>query len=68
MSCQSCAEVARKGYCALGRCYCGHETCHAFASWVELPALTDIAPAPRKAPTRASSWDTREESTWIDQL
>lgn len=65
-ACQTCANAERKGYCAPGRCYCGHPTCHAFASWTELPALPD-APIPAK-PARASSWDTREESTWIDQL
>lgn len=65
--CQTCADVARNGYCAPGRCYCGHPTCHAFASWSELPPVADTEPAPRK-PARASSWDTREESTWIDSL
>ena len=65
--CQTCTDVERKGYCAPGRCYCAHKTCHAFESWTELPTLADVEPAPRK-PARASSWDTREESTWIDQL
>jgi hypothetical protein len=38
--CQSCTDAARKGYCAPGRCYCGHEACHAYASWAPLPDLS----------------------------
>lgn len=67
ITCASCVDVDRKGYCALGRCYCGHETCHGFASWTELPALVEVAPTPKKVDT--SSWDAREEgSSWIDKL
>lgn len=65
--CATCESGPTRRYCAPGRCYCAHPDCHAFASWVELPTLADVVPAPRK-PARASSWDTREESTWIDQL
>ena len=65
--CATCDTNGRKGYCAPARCYCAHEACHAFASWHPLPDLREVAPAPRK-PARASSWDTREESTWIDQI
>lgn len=64
--CQICTDVARKGYCAPGRCYCGHETCHAFASWTELAPLADVTPTPTLR--RSSSWDTRTESTWIDKI
>ena len=47
------------------RCYCGHESCHAFASWTPLQPLnvTDIS-----KPKKGSAWAEREESTWIDQL
>lgn len=64
--CSTCDTSGRRGYCALGRCYCGHDTCQGFASWAPLPEPV-LEPAPRK-PARASSWDTREDSTWIDQL
>jgi hypothetical protein len=64
--CATCTTDGRKGYCAKGRCYCGHPTCQGFASWAPL-AEPVLETAPRK-PSRASSWDTREESTWIDQL
>ena len=66
MSCQTCTEEGRKGYCAPLRCYCGHEDCHASASWTPLPAL-NVTPIVKNNPTR-DSWANREESTWIDQL
>ena len=49
------------------RCYCGHDTCHAFASWKPRPVLnvTDISKPKGK---KGSAWAEREESTWIDQL
>lgn len=67
--CATCAETGRKGACARLRCYCGHETCWAFASWAPLPPRGSIAstPAPARAPKR-SAWDDRKDSTWIDQL
>ena len=47
------------------RCYCRHESCHAFASWTPLQPLnvTDIS-----KPKKGSAWAEREESTWIDKL
>ena len=66
MTCQTCADNGRRGYCAPLRCYCGHETCHAFASWVDLKSV-DVA-APSAKSRAAAAWATREESTWIDQL
>ena len=64
--CSTCTETGRRGTRAPLRCYCGHETCHAFASWAPLPSL-NVAPISKPAPTR-DSWDNREESTWIDKL
>ena len=63
--CATCTEVERKGCCAPLRCYCGHDTCHAFASWTPLQPLnvTDIS-----KPKKGSAWAEREESTWIDKL
>lgn len=63
--CTTCTEVGRKGCCAPLRCYCGHDTCHAFASWTPLQPLnvTDIS-----KPKKGSAWAEREESTWIDKL
>jgi len=64
--CTACAEIGRKGYCAPLRCYCGHESCWAFASWEPLPPRGALAPTP--VTTRRNAWATREESTWIDKL
>ena len=63
--CATCAADGRKGYCAPLRCYCGHKTCHAFASWAPLakPNVTSIPTA-----TTSTTWADREDSTWIDKL
>ena len=64
MTCATCTTVGRRGYCAPLRCYCGHDTCHAFASWEPLTRpLANV----QTLPTR-STWADREESTWIDKL
>lgn len=48
-------------YC-LAVCYCG--TC---PHYVPLPSIGTLRP--KQAPTsQRSSWDDRDESTWIDQL
>lgn len=68
-TCSTCAETAgTKRYCAPTRCYCGHSTCHAFDSWVDLRARRATTPAEAKPKPGRSAWDTREESTWIDSL
>ena len=56
----------RRGSCCPGRCYCGHDTCHAFASWTPRPVL-NVTHIGKSTPAR-NSWDNREESTWIDKL
>ena len=48
------------------RCYCGHESCHAFASWTPLQPL-NVTRIGKSTPAR-DSWCNREESTWIDKL
>ena len=60
-------EEAERGSCCPGRCYCGHDTCHAFASWTPRPVLnvTDISKPKGK---KGSAWADREESTWIDKM
>jgi hypothetical protein len=66
-TCATCADSGRKGYCAPLRCYCGHETCHAAGSReARTESVADVAYLPTQR--RASSWDTREESTWIDKM
>lgn len=62
LPCASCASAGRRGYCALGRCYCGHSSCEAFASWYELPAPTS------DATSTSATWTEREEATWLDKL
>ena len=65
MSCATCTEAGRRGYCAPLRCYCGHADCYAFASYVPLVAL-NVTPIDHKK--RRNDWAQREESTWIDKL
>ena len=65
--CTDCEQAGWPGYCAPLRCYCGHETCHAFASWTPLAPLN--IPISKNTTAHASSWANREEgSSWIDQL
>lgn len=64
-TCPACVQRGTRGSCAPLRCYCGHEPCPAFASYIEPRAADIAASAPKR---RKSSWDNREESTWIDQL
>lgn len=33
--CSTCQETGRKGYCAGARCYCGHEACPAYPSYID---------------------------------
>ena len=67
-TCATCAEVTgTKRYCAPGRCYCGHEDCPAFDTWIDLKSLP-IHDAPTTAKRGRSAWDDREGSTWIDSL
>lgn len=64
-TCRTDPSTAPGRVCAPRRCYCGHESCHAFASWTPLQPLnvTDIS-----KPKKGSAWAEREESTWIDKL
>lgn len=66
MSCQTCATNGRRGYCAPLRCYCGHKTCHAFASWSSLKTPTLTLVGERKKNTKR--WDERGDNSWIDKL
>lgn len=67
-TCATCAEVTgTKRYCAPARCYCGHEACHAFASYIDLDGIP-LADAPTIKRRGRSAWDDREGSTWIDSL
>lgn len=68
MTCQTCSEADRRGYCAPLRCYCGHRSCHAFASWVDLKSIDPTAAVPSAKSRAAKSWANREESTWLDKL
>lgn len=53
-TCATCKALDMPGYCAPKRCYCGHLTCHAYASWLNpvddrgRPILT-VADARHKA-------------------
>ena len=66
--CRTCAETVRTTrYCARSRCYCGHETCPAFESYVD-PYAQPFHDAPVKVNAHAKSWAEREGATWIDSL
>lgn len=66
-SCCTCREqTGTARYCAPGRCYCGHESCPAFASYVDI-RLVPIHVAKSPAAT-STAWKDREGETWIDQL
>lgn len=66
MTCANCATDGRRGYCAPLRCYCGHKTCYAFASWQPLARpFVNVQAITRP---RSTAWVDREESTWIDKL
>jgi len=66
-ACQTCAaeQPTSTRYCAPLRCYCGHPTCPAFASY-EAPTRLNVTSLPTRATSTA--WDDREESTWIDSM
>jgi hypothetical protein len=68
MTCAECATTGRRGYCAPLRCYCGHDTCHAFASYVALAPLNVTPIDKRKNRRGPSAWDERSEAGWIDKL
>ena len=65
MTCSTCTERSRRGYCAPNRCYCGHESCYAFASWQPRPELNVSFIEPKAT---SSAWANREGSTWIDKM
>ena len=66
--CATCTETGRRGTCAPLRCYCGHPTCHAFASFVpRRQPFANVHQLTTARPT-SSAWDDREGSTWIDDM
>ena len=67
--CDTCrAATGTKRYCAPGRCYCGHEVCPAFDSYIDMSKvpLPEVGKSKRRRGTK--SWDERGEATWIDSL
>lgn len=62
---RSCTECTF-GYCAPNRCYCGHEECTSFHSYIHRDEIK--AEAPVSTAQHAQSWNNREESTWLDRL
>lgn len=66
--CQTCTETGRRGHCAPARCYCGHETCYAYASWVDVKRLPPTAITPTAKSRAAEAWADRKEPTWLDRL
>ena len=67
-TCATChATSGTSRYCAPGRCYCGHEACPAFDSYIDMSKVA-LPDAPTKNRHGSRSWDEREGSTWIDSL
>ena len=67
--CATCVETTKtRRYCAPGRCYCGHEACPAFATWVDLRAQPYRDAETKSNSHHAKSWASREGASWIDQL
>lgn len=67
-ACDACAVANRAGYCAPLRCYCGHSSCSAYASYARAASPIRGFAKAGKTHQAHSAWDTREEETWIDQL
>lgn len=65
--CTTCAQTGRRGYCAPAGCYCGHETCHAYPSWVAAKRSTPVTVIPTAKSRAAEAWADREEPTWLDR-
>jgi len=66
--CKSCVTAGRAGSCARLRCYCGHEGCWAFDSWVPLTRRESAASAPANTDAIRASWDARDGETWLDRM
>lgn len=66
--CPTCEAGPTKRYCAPARCYCGHEDCHAFASWVDMTKVPLPATPKRATKTKAAeAWADREEESWLEK-
>lgn len=67
IKCPDCDPTGRRGGCAPNRCYCGHKSCWAYHSYVDLgPTLR--TPTTTVAGSTRATWETREEETWIDRI
>ena len=64
--CQADPSTAPGRYCASRRCYCAHEACPAYSSWVPREGQARVIHLPE--PRTTSAWANREESTWIDKM
>ena len=67
-TCQTCRDVKPDStrYCAPNRCYCGHESCPAYPSWVEAERLAPVTNINTAKSRAAELWADREEPTWLD--
>lgn len=63
MSCRTCAPT----YCAPNRCYCGHQECTAYPSWVDAQRLAPVTNISTTKSRAAEQWADREEPTWLDR-
>lgn len=68
-TCETCKAEGRRGYCCPGRCYCGHESCHAFTSWTPRPDLSNVIDIkPKRNDHTKRAWDERSGDGWIDKF
>lgn len=59
--------VCTFGYCAPNRCYCGHEECNAYHSYLN-PHEQPFRAEGLDASHHKKAWDNRKEDTWLDKL
>lgn len=64
MSCPLCAPR----YCAPKRCYCGHQECTAFASYISREDITTNYQQSQESNAHRASWKNREPDTWLDKM
>jgi hypothetical protein len=64
--CSTCEAGGSTRYCAPARCYCGHDTCHAFASFVDMTRVPVHDTTPTKP--RDTGWNDREGESWLERL
>ena len=65
--CDKCREISGSPiYCAPKRCYCGHDECPAYDSYIPLENVP--RPVMREQSQQKESWAGRAKNTWLDKM